>query len=90
MDNNAVKATFLDNTVSFISSVTIGPVTAADRGNLTGLLNRNATGLLPAGTRLIEIDVVVKWSQGYNSGVLDNISLVLNGVGTLFLPLMSR
>ena len=60
LDNNAVKATFLDNMFSLISSVTIGPVTAADRSNLTGLLNRTAAGLVPAGTRWIEVDVIVK------------------------------
>ncbi len=53
-DVATVTVTFLDGTVSIVGSpLTIGPVTAADRGGLTGFVHRSATALIPAGARQI-------------------------------------
>ena len=74
-----------------ISSAQAGPVTAADRGNVTGLLSRTATGTIPAATRciLVNLDFNRFSSAGtYNDGYADNLSLVLGGAAML--PTLSR
>jgi hypothetical protein len=63
-----------------LGSAEIGPVTAADRDNATGLLARDATGLVPAGTRQIVVTLVMTIDPTigtYNDGYADNLSLGL-------------
>jgi hypothetical protein len=49
-------------------------VTAADRGNLTGFRHRSATGLLPVGTRSIQVVVNMTEVTGpFNDGYADNL-----------------
>ncbi|HEX4794049.1 MAG TPA: SdrD B-like domain-containing protein [Humisphaera sp.] len=56
----------------------VGPVTAAQRANATGLLSRNTTGTVPPGTRFIQVQQHFdRLSGAYNDGYADNISLVL-------------
>jgi hypothetical protein len=60
------------------TAASIGPVTAADRSDQTGLLERIHAGTLPAGTRIVEIEVLFRKDTGSNNdGYADNISLVL-------------
>ena len=55
----------------------IGPVTAADRGNLTSLLLRQATGSVPSGTRRVELEILASRDSGtVNDAYADNLSLV--------------
>ncbi len=49
-DNALFYVQFLDATGGEIGSAAIGPVTPGDRDNQTGLLYREAEGLLPVGT----------------------------------------
>ncbi len=78
-DTATVEYDFLDQASHLLSQVILGPVTAADRGDLTGLLHRDAIGLVPAQTRTVELFVTLTRSpgMGYNDGYADNISLVL-------------
>jgi hypothetical protein len=77
-DNATVEYDFLDQATHLLSQVILGPVTAADRGNLTGLLHRDATAVVPAQTRTVEVIVTLTQAAGpYNDGYADNISLVL-------------
>jgi hypothetical protein len=74
-----------------ISSAQAGPVTAADRGNVTGLLSRRTTGTIPAATRCILVNLDFNRFSGtgtYNDGYADNLSLVLGGAAML--PIVSR
>jgi hypothetical protein len=88
-DRATVTATFLDGTFSVVGSpLTIGPVTAADRGNLTGFLHRSTTALIPATARTIAVDLRMIWSVSYNDGYADNLSLVIGN--SLYLPLITR
>ena len=57
---------------------TIGPVSAADRGNATALLQQTASGSLPSGIRKVVVTVSAVWSSGYNDGYADNLSLVIS------------
>jgi hypothetical protein len=77
-DNATVEYDLLDQAAHLLSQVILGPVTAADRGHLTGLLHRDATGAVPAQTRTVELIVTLTQAAGpYNDGYADNISLVL-------------
>jgi hypothetical protein len=77
-DNATVEYDFLDQATHLLSQVILGPVTAADRSNQTGLLHRDATDLVPAQTRTVEVIVTLTRATGpYNDGYVDNVSLVL-------------
>jgi hypothetical protein len=77
-DQTTLFANFKGAGNAFIDQKSLGPVTATDRGNVTGLLSRTATAFLPKGTRSIQVqqhfDPV---SGGYNDGYADNISVIL-------------
>lgn len=57
----------------------IGPVTPTDRGNVTELLPRSTSALVPAGARIAYVTVTFTrpGGQGYNDGYADNIALSL-------------
>jgi hypothetical protein len=77
-DNATVEYDFLDHASNLLSQVILGPVTAGDRSGLTALLHRDATGVLPAQTRTVEVFVTLTRVTGpYNDGYADNVSLVL-------------
>ena len=76
-DAATLTASFRDDADAELATATIGPVTAADRGNATGMLERTATGAVPAGTRSITVTLAGDWSEGFNDGYADNLSLVL-------------
>ena len=60
-------------------TVTIGPVTASDRGNVTTLLRREQRVTVPAGTRsLIVVIDATRAAGAYDDGYADNVSVVLN------------
>ncbi len=77
-DNAVVTATYLSAANAALGSLTIGPVTPAERKNETALLARTATGTVPAGTRSIQVLITSTRLEGeYNDGYADNISLTL-------------
>ena len=89
-DQATVEADFLDQSSHLLTQVILGPVSASDRGNLTGFLHRDATALVPANTRQVELFIVMTTANGpYNDSYVDNVSLVLTPK-MVFLPLVSR
>jgi hypothetical protein len=77
-DSATITAQELDDVGSNTGAFTIGPVTAADRDDVTKLLARTGTGVLPKGTRKIQVQVVMTRTDGtYNDGYVDNVSLSL-------------
>ncbi len=70
-------ARFLDATGNELGSASIGPVTAADRQETTGLLERRATGHLPAGTRLVEFALTAASGSTTNDATADDLSFML-------------
>ena len=77
-DNAMFTATFKDAGGSILEVFSIGPVTAADRGNTTGLLSRSTSGSVAIGARTVELDLQMTRLEGeYNDGYADNLSLVL-------------
>jgi hypothetical protein len=82
-DNASVFVNFSNSSSGFVSQVDIGPVTAADRGNVTGLLYRSLNGTIPATTRFAQIQVHFEWDSGtYNDAYADNLSFVVNAIPT--------
>jgi hypothetical protein len=78
-DNAQLTVTFKDASNNAIGSpVTIGPVLAAERNNTSGLLPRSTSGTVPAGTRSIDVVLLMTRLSGtYNDGYADNLSFIL-------------
>src|SRR5438552_5580743 len=77
-DNMQVAAIFSDSVGSERGRLTIGPVTPADRGGVTSLLFRSASGTLPVGTRTVTVQITATRLEGQaNDGYGDNFSLRL-------------
>lgn len=91
-DHAVLTATFLNSEDAPIGIGSIGPILAADRNNVTGLLERMTEGSVPMGTRSIEIALALNKNVGqYNDGYADNLSLKLTPVplpaaALLFVP----
>lgn len=78
-DNAVVTARFRTATNTVIATAQIGPVTPADRGNVTSLLFRTVSGIVPNLTRNVLITLTsTKTSGSDNDGYADllNFSLV--------------
>jgi hypothetical protein len=76
-DNAKVVITFKNSGGTSLGTGQIGPVTPADRGNVTGLLQRTTTGTVPAGTRTVSVVVTATRDSGTNNdGYSDNLSLI--------------
>jgi hypothetical protein len=77
-DHAAITAKFESASGETLGVATLGPVTAVDRKNLTGLVARVASGSVPAKTRQVEIVIDAKRFEGaYNDAYSDNIALIL-------------
>ncbi|GAA2157000.1 hypothetical protein GCM10009760_58630 [Kitasatospora kazusensis] len=77
-DRVGLNATFLGATGATLATAQIAPVTSTDRGLTTELLQRSATGNLPAGTRSVKVDLAFTWTAGSTTdGYADNLSLTL-------------
>lgn len=78
-DNAQLMVSFIDAAKSDIGFVTLGPVTPSDRGNKTGLLFRQLSGFVPAGTAQIKFDLTMeRMGGGDNDGYADNLAFVIN------------
>jgi hypothetical protein len=78
-DRAALIATFLDSVGGALGSRQIGPVTNADRGDVTAFLPRRRIGQVPAGTRAIRLDLDFIWTAGeITDGYAQDLSLTIN------------
>lgn len=79
-DNAVLTLAFLDTDSAQLGTASLGPVTEPDRGGNTGLLFRDLMGLVPVGTRSIDVTLTLTREEGsYDDGYADNLSLVLSG-----------
>lgn len=77
-DNALFYVQFLDDLDNEVGNAAIGPVTAQDRGNQTGLQYREADGFLPAGTRKLSFWLSMeRLASNDNDGYADDLSFVL-------------
>lgn len=80
-DNTVLNITFKNADGEAVGTDSIGPVTAADRINVTGMLPRSANGSVPVGTRRIEVLLRMnRTGDSNNDGYADNLSLTLDFV----------
>jgi hypothetical protein len=78
-DNAVVSVAFAGADGKAISIVSLGPVTAAERKNVTGLLGVSRIGDVPKGARSAVVSIVLTRLDGeYNDGAADDVSLVLS------------
>lgn len=77
-DTARVNLIFLDARQMTITLISLGPVLARDRNNITMMLYRERTGTVPFDTRSLKIEVQMTQFGGENNdGCVDNISVVL-------------
>jgi hypothetical protein len=74
------SARFLSSSKTELGVASIGPVTPADRGHATGLIERTATCRLPPGTRLVQFLLTMRSPAVTNNASADNLSFVLTAV----------
>ncbi len=75
-DSTTCTVTFLDAGGGTLSTVTLGPVTVADRRQRTGLFQRATTGTVPAGARTAKVELLFVRAEGTdNDGYADSLSL---------------
>lgn len=77
-DSPRVALTFKDAGNVPIGTASIGPVTGTERNNVTGLIERKSIGMVPVGTRSVEVLLQMTRLQGvYNDSYADNLSFIL-------------
>jgi hypothetical protein len=77
-DDAALNVTFENATGVALSTLSLGPVTEAQRAGKSEFLYRHKSGLVPAATTTISVVLVMTRSSGSdNDGLADNLSLVL-------------
>jgi len=82
-DSAMVVATYLNAAGGALGTLTIGPVTEAQRNGQTTLLPQSTDGTVPVGTRSVQVVLTATRVDGsYNDGYADNISLSLGGPGS--------
>jgi uncharacterized protein (TIGR03437 family) len=79
-DNATVTLRFMNWSGLALGQTVLGPVTAADRNNVSGLLARQQGGGVLPGTRWIRVLLTMTGSgDSYNHGSADNVVLILHG-----------
>ena len=77
-DNAVMTLQYLNWSGTVLSTVKLGPVLAVDRGNNSALLQRTATGTVPAGARIAHVQLDMTRTDGSdNDGIADSLSLIL-------------
>ncbi|MDN3544915.1 PEP-CTERM sorting domain-containing protein [Kinneretia asaccharophila] len=78
-DNAKLYVSFLNDLGNELGFSEIGPVSAADRGNKTGLFYREASGLLPEQTYTLQFWLSMeRLGGGDNDGYADNLKFSLS------------
>lgn len=81
-DNCVITVQFQRWDGTVLSTATLGPVLAADRNDNSEILQRSASGTVPAGTRVMHVLMTMTREEGTNNdGLADSLSLVLGSNG---------
>ena len=77
-DNAVLTAEFLDGIGGSLGTLTLGPVTAGDRGGVTSMLYRQDSCPVPAGSRSVDVTITMTWvDDNWNDGYADLVNLKL-------------
>ena len=77
-DNALLEIDWKSKAGSVLGSIVVGPVSAEDRGDVTGLLQRKGSGTIPVGARTAFVQLALSRASGsYNDGYADNLSLTV-------------
>ena len=77
-DNSIFQASFLDSHGNELGNAVLGPLSAADRNNTSGLFYQESLGLLPTGTAKVRFTLdMERLGGGDNDGYADNLSFAL-------------
>jgi hypothetical protein len=80
-DNALVEVDFKDKHGVTLFSTVVGPVTAEERNDVTGLLKRSTSGSVPIGSVKALVQLSINRTSGtYNDGYADALSLTLVNV----------
>jgi len=80
-DSATLTITFQSSSGGALGTASLGPVLAADRADMTELLQKQTTGTVPSGTRSVLVVLSMVRTDGTNNdGYADDLSLVLDGV----------
>lgn len=75
-DNARLVVTFENSQGKVVGTTQLGPVTEAQRKGVSELLLRKTSGLVPASTRNVQVQIIMKRTDGSdNDGLADNLSL---------------
>jgi hypothetical protein len=89
-DNALFYVQFLDASNNEIGSSALGPVTAEERANQTGLFYRDTVGFMPAGTSKLAFWLSMeRLVSNDNDGYADNLSFILQPVSEVPEPAMA-
>ncbi|GAA2403524.1 hypothetical protein Cme02nite_74700 [Catellatospora methionotrophica] len=81
-DTAQLSVAFRNAAGQTLSTVVLGPVTAAQRANVTGMLSRTATGTVPVGSRTAQVELLFVRAGGTsNDGYADSLSLSVSTGG---------
>ena len=75
-DSDTFDVTFKDVSNNVLSTVTIGPVLHNDRGGVSELLYRSASGYIPTAATSAVFNLTATRYAGFNNGYADNLSFV--------------
>ena len=76
-DTMTATAEFLDADGAALAVLQVGPVTAAERRNVTTLLRRAGSAAVPPRTRRIRVTLTSRDTDRYSSAIADNVKLTL-------------
>ncbi len=78
-DSGKLTVEFVSLTGQTLSTASVGPVLAKDRGNTYGLVQRSTDGAVPAGTIKVNVKLTItRFGGSDNDGSADDLSLVLH------------
>jgi hypothetical protein len=83
-DQAKLTATFRNAGGASLGTSSVGPVLAADRGNISGIRFRTTNGTLPPGTRSVDcVLAFLRLAGTYDDGYADNVSFVIGSYATV-------
>jgi virginiamycin B lyase len=86
-DHGTILAHFLSGDGAVLSTIETAPVTPADLGGKTGYVDRTIKGIMPAGTRFVEVELLANRITGNsNDAFFDDVSFTTAPIPVPVIP----